>query len=173
MNIKMMRSLAIFAAVVMLAAGCAERDMGDLQQWTENLYKNRKPKIESLPQIRPSETFVYAATTLADPFSASNLIKQKPPAASGQAPDQTRRKEPLEQYPLDGLRMVGTLFRNESSWVILRAPDGTVHRVREGNHVGQSYGVITDISEEQISIKELVQDPNGAWVERLASLSVQ
>ncbi len=170
---KIMRSMAILAAFVMLATGCAERDMGDLRQWTENLYKNRKPKIEPLPQIRPSETFVYAAMTLVDPFSTSNLAKQKPPAASGQAPDETRRKEPLEEYPLDGLRMVGTLFRNEASWVIIRAPDGTVHRVREGNHVGQSYGVITDISEEQISIKELIQDPNGAWVERLASLSVR
>ena len=170
---KMIRLMAILAAVVMVATGCADRGMDDLKQWTDNLYKHRKPKIEPLPQIRPGETFLYAASALTDPFSPKNLVKQKPPASSGQAPDQTRRKEPLEQYPLDGLRMVGTLFRDESSWVILRAPDGTVHRVREGNHVGQSYGVITDISEEQISIKELIQDPNGAWVERLASLSLQ
>ena len=168
-----MARIIVAMVIVLIGAGCAEKGMNDLREFTENAYKDRKPKIEPLPQIRPSETFVYAASSLPDPFSRSNLAKQKPPATSGLAPDPDRRKEPLEQYPLDALRMVGTLFREESSWVIIRGPDGTVHRVKEGNYIGQSYGVITDIAEEQIAIKELVQDPNGAWVERLAGLSVQ
>ncbi len=51
-----------------------------------------------------------------------------------------------------------------------------VHQVRAGNHIGQSFGVITSISEAQVSVKELVQDPSGEttdWVERLATLQLQ
>ncbi|MDH3688580.1 MAG: pilus assembly protein PilP [Gammaproteobacteria bacterium] len=163
----------MLGTTVILLAGCVREDMRDLQTFTEQAYKDRKPSVEPLPRIRPHETFVYTASELADPFSAENLRERKPTAGkSGLAPDTNRRKQPLERYPLDGLAMVGTLTREESWWVILRAPDGTIHRAAEGNYIGQSFGVITKISEDKIDVKELVQDSGGSWIERQASIAV-
>ncbi len=166
--------ISLALALVLGMSGCAERSIEDLQRFTEMAYRDRKPDIEPLPRIQPHESFVYTASKLADPFSPANLQERKPDvkATTAGGPDLTRRREPLEQYPLDALRMVGTLFRDQSAWVILRAPDGTVHRAKEGNYVGQSYGVITDIAEEKISVKELVQGPNGNWIERDASVAL-
>ncbi len=161
-------------ALVLGTTGCAERTIDDLRRFTETAYQDRKPDIEPLPRIQPHETFVYTASKLSDPFSPANLKERKAeePKATAGGPDLTRRREPLEQYPLDALRMVGTLFRDQSAWAILRAPDGTIHRAKEGNYVGQSYGVITDIAEEKVSVKELVQGPNGNWIERGATIAL-
>lgn len=165
--------LASTVAVAVLVTACVQGDMNDLRTFTEQAYKDHKPAVEPLPRIRPHETFAYTASDLTDPFSPDNLKQRKPQAGkSGLAPDASRRKEPLERYPLDGLAMVGTLAQQESWWVILRAPDGTIHRAQQGNYVGQSYGVITTIAEDKINVKELVQDSNGNWIERQASIAV-
>lgn len=146
--------------------------MQDLRRFTDTAYENRKPEVEPLPEITPYETFIYTASNMVDPFSSDNLGEQEAPATDGLAPDRDRRKEPLESYPLDSLRMVGTLMRPDTSWVVLRAPDGTIHEAQVGNYMGQNYGVITDISEEKVALTELVQDPNGRWIEREASISI-
>lgn len=165
--------ITLSIALVLGMTACAERSMDDLRRFTETAYRDRKPDIEPLPRILPHESFVYTASKLTDPFSSANLQERKSEGkATAGGPDLTRRREPLEQYPLDALRMVGTLFRDQSAWVILRAPDGTIHRAKEGNYVGQSYGVITDIAEEKVSVKELVQGPNGNWIERGATIAL-
>jgi type IV pilus assembly protein PilP len=47
-----------------------------------------------------------------------------------------------------------------------------LYRVKKGNYMGQNFGVITAIDEAQISLKELVQDSTGDWVERMSSLQL-
>jgi type IV pilus assembly protein PilP len=84
-----------------------------------------------------------------------------------------RRKEPLEDFPLDALKMVGTLSRGKQSWAVIQAPDGTVHRVQKGNYLGQNFGRIKRVSEEKVDLVELVQGAMGEWVEREASLAIQ
>jgi len=166
-----MKNILALAAVVVLS-GCADGDMRELQTWTDQQYKDHKPEVEPLPVIKPHQTFVYNASSLPNPFSPGNLERRKPgPIGTGPTPDFDRRKEPLEEYPLDSIAMVGTLFKDETSWVILRAPDGTIHRAKRGNHLGQNFGEITTINEERISVRELVQGPNGHWIERDAGLA--
>jgi type IV pilus assembly protein PilP len=146
--------------------------MQDLQEFTKNATRGKKPRIEPLPKIRPHKTFVYEAQRLNDPFSRANLARPKPAPSKGESPDLNRRKEPLERYPLDSLRMVGTLSQKQDQWVVLRAPDGTVHRVQEGNFVGQNYGVIVAIKETKTRVREMIQGPNGNWVKREASIAI-
>jgi len=167
-------SRAILAVLAVLTlTGCVDRNMNELEKWTKEQYRNQKPEVEPLPIIPPHETFAYNATNLPNPFANDNLQtrKKQDVCTTCPTPDFDRRKEPLEQYPLDSLAMVGTLFKDETSWVILRAPDGTIHRAKEGNHVGQNFGEIVVINEEKIDVKELVQGPNGDWVERDAGLA--
>lgn len=158
--------------VVSLLPACAEQSMSDLNRFVENAHKDRKPRVEPLPRIRPHETFVYTASNLTDPFSSGNLGRRNPTPTGGLAPDLTRRKEPLEQFPLDALNMVGTLSRGELSWAVIRAPDGTVHRAKEGNYLGQNHGKITKVSDEKLDIVELVPGGNGNWVERSTNMAI-
>lgn len=164
---------SLLAASISLMPGCADKNMKDLQSFVANTHKDRKPRIEPLPRIKPNPTFEYTASELVDPFSPANLIQRRPSrGGDGPAPDPTRRKEPLEQFPLDALRMVGTLSNDEASWAIIRAPDGTVHRAGKGNHLGQNYGKITDVKDTQIDIVELVPAVEGGWKERDTALAI-
>jgi len=156
----------------LILSACAEQSMEDLRDFTANATKGKRPKVEALPKLRPHKTFVYTAQKLNDPFSRANMARPKPAPTSGKSPDLDRRKEPLERYPLDSIRMVGTLAQKEDTWVVLRAPDGTVHRVQEGNYVGQNYGVIVTIKETRTNVRELVQGANGNWVERDVNIAV-
>ena len=83
-----------------------------------------------------------------------------------------RRKEPLEDFPLDSLKMVGTLERGKRFWAIVQAPDGTVHKLEPGNHAGQNFGKVKKITEEKVELLELIQGALGDWVEREASLAI-
>ncbi len=167
-----LRKVIALIALTVLVGGCApEGGIRDLQQFTENAHKNPTPLVEPLPVIKPHETFVYTASELTDPFAASNLERARP-ASSVKDPNANRRREPLEQFPLDSLAMVGTMFRQNTQWVIVRAPDGTIHSARPGNYLGQNNGKIEDISEEQIAILELVPGPSGDWEERAVNVNV-
>ena len=147
--------------------------MDDLRQFVATAHADRKPKVEPLPEVKTHETFTYSAADLQDPFARFNL---KPPGTAtggtGPRPDPNRRKEPLEDYPLDSLKMVGTLIQGRVAWAVIKAPDGTVHSARVGNHLGQNFGMITKVAEDKIEVVELVQGSLGDWTERQASLAL-
>ena len=175
MNLHVKTAL-ILAAVLPLTGFFHDRTMDDLERFTENAYKDKKPDIEPLPVLPPVEGFEYAASGLKDPFNPGNIRQPQEDAEDTGpdelAPDPTRRKEPLEQFPLDALRMVGSMFRDDGAWVVVRSPDGSVHRITLGNYLGQDNGEIVDISEERVSIREVVMGPRGRWEERLNALSM-
>lgn len=160
-------------AVALLLSACGNDGMDDLREFVATAHQGRKPKVEPLPEIKPQEPFTYAAEKLVDPFSARNLKSQILQAGgAGPRPDLNRRREPLEDYPLDALKMVGTLARGKQAWAVIQAPDGTVHRASVGNHLGQNFGTITRISDDKIDLVELVQGSLGDWVERPASVAL-
>jgi len=165
-------SALLLIASLLALSGCADKRMNDLESFVKNTHKDRKPRVEPLPRIKPTPTFEYTASELVDPFSQANLIQRRPTPDGGPAPDPTRRKEPLEQFPLDALSMVGTLSNDDSSWAIIRAPDGTVHRAGRGNYLGQNYGEIKAINDTEVELVELVPDANGGWMERDATLAI-
>ena len=68
--------------------------------------------------------------------------------------------------------MVGSLTQGGESFGLVKAGPN-LYRVRKGNYMGQNFGVITGIDEVQISLKELVQEGSGEWVERTSSLQLQ
>jgi len=167
------RRALLGVAVTLLLSACGNDAMDDLREFVATAHAGRTPKVEPLPEIKPQEPFAYAAEKLVDPFSTRNLKSQALQAAgAGPRPDLNRRKEPLEDYPLDALKMVGTLARGKQAWAVIQAPDGTVHRASIGNHLGQNFGTITRISDDKIDIVELVQGSLGDWVERSASVAL-
>ena len=172
MTLKPAISLFMASLFCALLSGCSSDGLEDLREFVKNAYADRKPKVEPLPEIKMQETFIYNAANLSDPFASFNLAPQGQKSASGPRPDPNRRKEPLEDYPLDSLKMVGTLSRGKQAWAVIQAPDGTVHRAQIGDHLGQNSGMINKITEEKVDLIELIQGSMGDWVEREANLTL-
>ena len=169
-----MRNLAIIAAVLFLAA-CGGDEHQDLKEELKGLTKDMRGRIEPLPVVKPYEPVPYRAFDLPDPFSAAKIELALSTAAKSKvganAPDTIRPKEPLEAYPLESLKMVGTLSQKGATYALVRA-DASVYRVKAGNYLGQNFGIITGITENQINLKELVQDASGDWSERKTALLI-
>lgn len=159
----------------LLAACSPGADLSDLRQFTRDAFKDRRPEVESLPQIEPYESYVYTGDSFTDPFLALNL-RERPQRVDGTDTDEVyepeRRREPLEQFPLDALSMYGTLSRDGRAWALIGSPDGGTHRVTLGNHMGQQNGKIIDISEQEVTLREVVKGPSGQWEERTATLTL-
>lgn len=170
----MRRRIWLWLPALLLLGGCAGDGMDDLREFVKTAHADKKPRIEPLPEVKPYEAYAYSAAELADPFSAANLTPRSMQAkGGGPRPDMNRRKEPLEDFPLDTLRMVGTLSKGSQVWAVIQDKDGGVHRVQRGNYIGQNFGRITRINDDKIEVIELIQGALGDWVEREASLAIQ
>lgn len=170
-----MRSRIILGVALLggLLAGCGN-NTEDLQGYIEQVKARPKGPIEPIPIIKPYETFAYTVTNLRDPFTPPPVPddSRRQTAGDGLKPDANRPKEALEEFPLDSLRLVGSLERGGSKWSVVKAPDGAIHRVQPGNYLGQNDGKITRISDELIELTEIVEDGQGGWIERQASLAL-
>lgn len=157
--------------------GCANDDKSDLIHYIEQVKARPKTQIEPLPEIRVIEPFIFNPIGLRDPFKPID----KAPAAdivdvgtgNGIRPDPARRREELEAYPLDSLRMAGTVAKEGELWGLIKAGDGTIHRVREGNYLGKNHGKIIRIIEDKIELMEILPDNKpGTWREQQTSLAL-
>lgn len=166
---------AALSLIALFLVACSDSGMDDLHQFVQQA-KLKKGKVEPLPEFKPVETFGYTAHKLKDPFatwkSEVKTASQEKAAGQGIRPDVDRRKEILENFPLDTLRMLGTLQYEGTEWGLVKAPDGIVYKVREGNHVGQNYGQIRDVNEQKLVLTEIVPNGLGGWEERETSLSI-
>ena len=166
-----MKARALFVVATLALAGCGGESHQDLRAWMIEQGKGARGKLDPLPQIKPYEPFAYNAFDLPDPFKPRRIEPTK--GASKLAPDLTRRKEPLEAFPLESLTMVGTLEKNKTVYALVRTPERDIYQVRAGNYVGQNYGVVTGIVENEVKLRELVQDGAGDWTERSSTLLLQ
>jgi len=166
-----MRSRVAFCAgVALLIAGCGGESHQDLREWMQEQGKGAKGKLDQLPQVKPYEPFAYNAFDLPDPFKPRKIEPVK--GGSNLAPDLTRRKEPLEAYPLESLQMVGTMQRGRATYALVRTTEKDIYQVKVGNYIGQNFGVIVGITDNEIRLKELVQDGTGDWTERSSTLQL-
>jgi type IV pilus assembly protein PilP len=167
----MRRAAAICLCACLTLAACGSSGHPDLDAWMKDQGKTAKSKLEPLPQIKPYDPFTYNAFDLPDPFKPRKIEPTK--GGSKLAPDFTRRKEPLEAFPLESLVMVGTLSKNKTTYALVRTPEKDVFQVKAGNYLGQNYGVIIEIGDGDLKLKELLQDGAGDWTERSSSLQLQ
>ena len=162
-----MKRLLIPAALIVLAGCSTETD--ELRDFVRNSDKGIPRRVEPLPAVKPFEPFAYEGFDLPDPFKPRKLASADKGAGGGVAPDLNRRKEPLEAFPLEQLKMVGTLSQNKETYALVKA-DKTLYRVKKGNYMGQNFGLITDVTDSEIKLKEIVQDSAGDWAERQSVL---
>jgi type IV pilus assembly protein PilP len=158
---------AVLAGCV--AAGCSG-GQSDLQKWIAETKKKPGGRVPALPEVKPYESFVYAAGNLRSPFQPAG-----PSLGGGQAnlrPSTRRNREFLEGFSLDTLKMVGTFKVGSSFYGLVQSKDGLVHKVQPGNYLGQNDGKVTDITGGKISLVEIIPDGLGGYIERPASLAL-
>lgn len=160
--------MGLFAAAL---GGCGSGEMEDLQQFMAEAGKDAQGKIDPLPQIKPYEPFSYNAFDIPDPFKPRKLSPSG--GGGGLQPDLARPREPLEAYSLETLKMVGMLSKQNGIHGVISTPDRVTYHVRAGNYMGQNFGLITKITDTEITLKEIVQDSAGDWAERTSTLTLQ
>jgi len=161
---------AAVAATALSACGGAN---DDLREYIDEIKARPGGRIEPLPQIQPAPTFVYEPGARRSPFvpdAPQRRISNDPNAVDG--PDSNRAREFLEQFPLDTLKMVGTLADRRASFGLVQTSDGLVHRVSVGNHMGQNFGRIIAISVSEIQLVEIISDGLGGYLERPAAIAL-
>ncbi len=176
-----LRRFATALAVAALAgAGCSSGDE-DLKDFVERIKQRPGGDIKPLPTFEPYESVTYDAAQLRDPFTPQSGFadsgresedEEKADSESDIAPDKDRPKEPLEQFSLDSLQMVGTLRQEGQRWGLVKDPDGTIHRVLPGNYMGQQYGRITAVNADEIRLVEIIPARGGGWEKRDASIAL-
>ncbi len=169
---------SLFLCLILgFVVACSNEDFSDLNKYIQDVKARPKGAIESLPENKVVEAFVFKPDGLRDPFVPMEKTNENgggdATGGSGIRPDMERRKEELEAYSLDSLRMVGTLTNQKGLWALVKAVDGTIHRVQVGHHIGQNYGKIIRIREDKIEVMEIVPDAKpGTWREQQASLAL-
>lgn len=168
--------IAIALAIAVAATGCSRGitstpgEAPNLEKWIAEVQARPAPPLDPLPVMQQFETFEYNAYALRDPFSTAFTDEG---GSNGPRPDSARRKQTLEQFPLDSLDMVGTLGNGGGIIALVMAPDKVTYRVQPGNYVGQSDGRVTAVFEDRIELVELVPDGAGGWLERPATVALE
>lgn len=169
-----MRKLFLLTGVALLAA-CGGEEQSELRQELAGMTKDLRGRVDPLPQVRSYEPVPYRGESMLDPFVPGRIVVTQAATGGGGGggvqPDLNRPKEPLEAFPLEAMQMVGTLAQNKDTYALVRAGNN-LFRVKKGNYMGLNFGVITAIDESQISLKEVVQDSGGDWVERSTTVQM-
>lgn len=156
--------------MLLMLNACSGEPHEDLKQFVKDSDNLPRGRIDPLPEVKPYEPVAYNAFETSDPFKPRKMEAAK--AGGNQGPDMSRRREALEAFPLDNLRMVGTLERGKVIFALVRTSDNTLHRVKPGNYMGQNFGFITQVTDSSVTLKEIVQDGTGDWTERVSTLQL-
>ena len=165
-----MNRVLILACAAILA-GCSSGEQQDMQAWMDEQAKGMRGAVRALPEITPFPVVAYVGPNVDDPVREGRIEIERH-ANTALRPNLDRRKEPLEAYPLESLRMVGVLSQGENIHALVLAGNN-LHQVKVGNYVGQNFGVVTYIGDSELSLKEIVEDVSGDWVERISTLTLQ
>jgi type IV pilus assembly protein PilP len=166
-------------SLLLTLQGCGSSDQEELQQWMTEQKNQIRPRVDRLPEPTKFSPQPYTQEGAIEPFSSQKLaqaLKRDSNQATSNvaliAPELARRKEPLEASPLDSVSMVGSLIKVGQPVALVRV-DNLLYQVRVGNYLGQNYGRITKVSETGLTLREIVQDAAGEWIERTATLQLQ
>ena len=162
---------ALIVPLIFLLAACTGNKGDDLDKFMATAANDMSKGVEPLPEVLPYSPIQYNADgTLSDPFKARKASNK----SGSLQPNTNRPKEALEAYPLESLKYVGSMSKNKLSYALIKTPDNTIQQVKIGNYVGPNFGLVTQINESTIEIKEIIQDDlTGDWVERNSSINLQ
>ncbi|WP_432258500.1 pilus assembly protein PilP [Cupriavidus sp. TMH.W2] len=164
------RALAAAALAVGLLGACGASDEDALRQWMNATRSARAKPPEPVPDARPYVPREYAAANAPEPFAQEKIGELNRTLAD--SPEAGRRREPLEDYPLENFKMLGMMKKNGETYGIVRV-DNKIHHVKVGQYLGQSYGRVVRITDQEIVLRELVREGVSEWKEKMTSLKLE
>jgi len=171
-HLNILKVVALTAVLILLAACDSNQD--DLGRYIAEVKARPATPIPPIPAVRTYTPYVYNGLEGRDPFRQSTSEGSDEEVSStrgdGPRPDLSRTREYLERFELDTLLMVGTFDKEKSQWVLVRDPDGTIHRISTGNYIGKNHGKVNMISPDEVGLSEFIADGAGGWLVRDASL---
>ena len=172
-----MKYLAPALIAITVLSACGSGGHEDIKSWMEESSRDLKGVIPPLPELKPFPVVSYNAVDKTDPFNALRIDPERKETGGAGKPDFDRPKEQLESFPLETITYIGIVNKTKShaKHAVVQV-DGVVYQVGKGNYMGQNYGRIVDITNSEIVLKEIVQDPSGQtsdWVERQMTLQLQ
>lgn len=173
-SVVLFNSMGFFVTLsfCLLLSACGDDKGDDLDQFMANASGDMRVKIDPIPEVKPYVPVEYNIDgSLHDPFKAR---KAQSSQSGGVQPNMSRPREPLEAFPLESLKYVGSLSKSKLKYALIQPPDNVVQEVKLGSYMGQNFGVVTEITENSVVLKEIVQDDaTGDWTERSTSINLQ
>jgi type IV pilus assembly protein PilP len=171
-----LKSVGLISAAVLSLAGCGDSGVSEVRDWMTQVQKESRVVVPKVSEPKVYVPVPYSGADSVDPFNQSKLLtvlaKLKAESGGALKPDMERRREALEAYPLDALKMVGIIEKPNMRHALIQM-DKTIFQAKVGNYIGQNFGMITKITDTEVEIKEIVQDAAGDWTERQAKLELQ
>ena len=159
-----MKLSALLILLVPLLAGCAAEQHQDLREWMREEAKTMRGKVAPLPEIAAFPVVAYETETLTPPFASGKIVTLEA-VADKSAPDRSRPQQPLEIFPIEDLKVMGIIMAGPVPYALIQTPPPNKPKhVRVGEYMGRSFGRITQISRDSVTVLETVKDANGAWV---------
>ncbi|MEI8029874.1 MAG: pilus assembly protein PilP [Comamonadaceae bacterium] len=171
--------MLLVAGIVLTLVGCSASSEDELRQWMAEQKSQTRPKVAPISEPKQFKPESYNQVTAIEPFSNQKLTqalkRESTQVASNGAliaPELSRRKEALEAFPLDAMTLVGSLTKAGQPIALVKV-ENLLYQVRPGNHLGLNYGRVMKIAETEVTLREIVQDAIGEWIERTATLQLQ
>ncbi len=161
-----MRKFLLLIPLLVVMSGCGSGEQSNLISWMKQEEGKMKPKIAPIPTLQ-SEEEVGFKTSEFEPFGSTSVEDMY------LLDRDTRKKEVLEMYPLDSLKMVGSYKKNKKNYALVKATDGVVYIVAVGNKMGENYGVITVITEDVITVKEKIKSGDGNFTDEITEKTLE
>ncbi|GBL03759.1 pilus assembly protein PilP [Glaciecola sp. KUL10] len=170
-----MKKILILLTGGTMLSGCGAK-VDDLVVFTNDIKQNTQVSIEAYPEFNKLEPVEYGASDLRSPFERKQNLGQSAEVVNNNAnclqPQRNRQKTKLESYGIDALRMAGVFSINGQQWALIKANDGSLHRVKRGQYIGLFNGKVTSINDTQLVIQELLPDGAGCWKTKQATLTM-
>ena len=168
--------ILVYCFILLSISACTDTT-ADLQVWAQEVKSKPQKGVEPLPEVIPYKAFTYNPANKRDPFDSSIFrpkiaLNANQKSNSDISPDPNRVPEYLESFPLDTLRMVGTIAQDKQTWALIQTPDKTIQRVLSGNYLGQNNGKIISVDDDEIQLVEIIPDNFGGWEERDATIAL-
>lgn len=171
--------LPLFASAALALSGCGSSQEDDIRNWMVEERNQTRPMVKPIPEPKQFKPEAYTNAAAMEPFSNQKLTqalkRDSAQAASNAglvAPELLRRKEPLEAFPLDSMALVGSIWKAGQPVALIKV-DNLLYQVKLGSYLGQNYGKVMKINETEVTLREIVQDAVGEWIERVATLELQ
>ncbi|MCE0723115.1 MULTISPECIES: pilus assembly protein PilP [Legionella] len=154
------QKIGCICSLSLLLVACAGNN-DDLVRYINEVKHRKTRQIEPIPSFAPLPTFKFPdSDNRRNPFKP--IVQKKEEEVDVNAPDKNRPKEPLEAYPLDALKFVGTLMQGNEMWALIKLPNSDITHVGIGNYMGQNYGRVVSIKNNSIQLIETTQT-SGKW----------